>query len=218
MDINELRDKILAVLNQATEGAKDAAGQATEGVRGFADKAAGTAKAGGRMAKLAMEIASEKEAMKKTYQEIGKLYYETAKDAPDGFFIQLFEEVRLGEQSIAEKEEELNTLKSGFQKTERDISVEFEEVVNKAEAEVVDFAGAAQEKVEAAREKVEAAVETVAEKAGELKDKVVEEVKNRCCCEEKPAEEQPAEEKPAEECCCEEQPAEEQPAEEKPEE
>ena len=207
MDINELRDKILAVLNQAAEGAKDAAGQAGEGMRGFADKAAGTARAGGRMAKLAMEIASEKEALKKTYQEIGRLYYETAKDAPDGFFIQLFEEVRLGEQSIAEKEQELNGLKTGFQKAERDISVEFEEVVNKAEAEVVEFAEAAQEKADAAREKVEAAVQNVAEKAGELKDKVVEEVKSHCCCEEQP-EEAPAEEAPAEEA----------PAEEKPEE
>lgn len=134
MDINELREKILAVLNQATESAKDVAEQATGTMRDFADKAMGSARAGGRIAKLAMEVASEKESLKKTYQEIGRLYYETAKDAPDGFFIQLFEEVRLGEQSIAEKETELNELKSSFQKP-FGVDVEFEFVVGKTEAE-----------------------------------------------------------------------------------
>lgn len=82
MDINELREKILAVLNQATENAKDMAEQATGTMRDFADKAMGGARAGGRIAKLAMEVASQKESLKKTYQEIGRLYYETAKDAP----------------------------------------------------------------------------------------------------------------------------------------
>lgn len=134
MDINELREKILAVLNQATENAKDMAEQATGTMRDFADKAMGGARAGGRIAKLAMEVASEKESLKKTYQEIGRLYYETAKDAPDGFFIQLFEEVRLGEQSIAEKEAELNELKSSFQKP-FGVDVEFEFVVGQTEAE-----------------------------------------------------------------------------------
>ena len=134
MDINELREKILAVLNQATENAKDMAEQATGTMRDFADKAMGGARAGGRIAKLAMEVASEKESLKKTYQEIGRLYYETAKDAPDGFFIQLFEEVRLGEQSIAEKEAELNELKSSFQKP-YGVDVEFECVVGQTEAE-----------------------------------------------------------------------------------
>lgn len=134
MDINELREKILAVLNQATENAKDMAEQATGTMRDFADKAMGGARAGGRIAKLAMEVASQKESLKKTYQEIGRLYYETAKDAPDGFFIQLFEEVRLGEQSIAEKEAELNELKSSFQKP-FGVDVEFEFVVGQTEAE-----------------------------------------------------------------------------------
>ena len=155
MDINELKDKILAVLNQATEGARDVAGQAGEGVRGFASTAAETAKAGGRIAKLAMEIAGEKEALKKTYQEIGRLYYETAKDAPDGFFVQLFEEARLGEQSVADKEAELQKLKAGFQKTEPEVTVEFEEVVDKAEAEVNEAAETVAEAVEAVEEKPE---------------------------------------------------------------
>lgn len=152
MDINELRDKILAVLNQATEGAKTVAEQATENVRSFTEKATGTAMSGGRMAKLAMEIASEKEALKKTYQEIGRLYYETAKDAPDGFFIQLFEEVRLGEQSVADKENELNELKNSFQKFVPQVTVEFEAVVGQAEAEAEKAEEAAEEPAETAEE------------------------------------------------------------------
>nr|MCR4935632.1 hypothetical protein [Oscillospiraceae bacterium] len=46
----------------------------------------------------------------------------------------LFEEARLGEQSIAEKEAELNELKSSFQKP-FGVDVEFEFVVGQTEAE-----------------------------------------------------------------------------------
>ena len=132
MDLNELKDKLLSALGQAGEGAKDFAGKAADATKGFAEKAADKAKSGARIAKLNIEIAQEKENMKKAYLEIGKLYYDTHKDDPDGFFIQLCEEVAAAEQAIAAKESEIADLKDN--KDDPDVDVEFEEIVEQEEA------------------------------------------------------------------------------------
>ena len=130
-NFNELREKLLVKLGNAADNTKD-----------FAEKAADKAKVSGKIAKLTMEIAGEKDSMKKTYIEIGKLYYDTHKDDPEGFFIQLCEEVSLAHQSITAKEAEIEELK-----TEKpgDIEVDFEEIVSEEECcacscEGADFA------------------------------------------------------------------------------
>ena len=161
MDFNELKDKLLSALGQATEATKDFAGKAADATKDLAGKAAEKAKAGTRIAKLSVEISTEKENMKKTYTEIGKLYYDTHKDDPDGFFIQLCEEIAIAEKAIAEKEAEIAELKESFSaKDDPDIDVEFEEVVAEDESAVED---AAEEVVEAAEEAVEDAAEEVVE-------------------------------------------------------
>lgn len=132
MDINELKQKMLAKLGEVSDATKDLAEKAADATKDFAGKAADKAKAGGRIAKLSMEIASEKENMKKTYLEIGKLYYDTHKDDPDGFFIQLCEEIAIAEKSIAGKEAEIAQLKASGE--DDSIEVEFEEVVSGEEA------------------------------------------------------------------------------------
>lgn len=159
MDFGELKNKVLSAFGQASDATKDFAGKAADATKDFAGKAADKAKAGGRIAKLNIEVAQEKESMKKTFVEIGKLYYDTHKDDPDGFFIQLCEEVAMAEKAIAEKEAEIAELKEGFSaKDDPDIDVEFEEVVADAEA-------AAEEAVEDVAEAVEAAAEDVADDA-----------------------------------------------------
>ncbi len=165
-----LKDTLLSILGQATDGAKDLAGKAAVVTRDVAGKAADKAKAGGRIAKLSMDIAKEKEGMKKTYLEIGKLYYDTHKDDPEGFFIQLCEEIALAEKTVAEKEAELAELKSGFNSADKDIEVEFEEVVGEAEAEAEGCC------CDAAEEVKDCCCDA-AEKAAD----VVDEVKD-CCC------------------------------------
>ena len=134
MDFQALKNKLLSSLGQATEGAKDFAGKAADATKDLAGKAADKAKTGGRIAKLSMEVAQEKENLKKTYLEIGKLYYDTHKDNPDGFFIQLCEEVAAAEGVIAEKEAEIAQLKDSFSAKASDVEVEFEEVVSEGEA------------------------------------------------------------------------------------
>ena len=171
-----LFDTILAALSQAADATRDAAGKAADATRGIAGAAADKAKAGGRIAKLTMDVAREREEMKKTYLEIGKLYYDTHKDAPEGFFSQLCEEIALAEKSIAAKEAELTELKAGFTGAAApDVEVEFEEIVDAAEAEAEGCCRAAEEKAEEA-----------------------------CCCAEEKAEEACccAEEKAEEAACC----------------
>ena len=172
MDFNGLKDKVLSALGQTADSAKDFAGKAGDGVKDFAEKAADKAKAGGRIAKLTMEISSEKETMKKAYLEIGRLYYEAHKDAPEGFFLQLCEEVALAEKNIADKEAEIAALKEEFGgKGEPDVSVEFEEVVEQEES---SFAEKAEDVIEDVKDKVEDIVEEVKDKVEDVIDDIKE--------------------------------------------
>ena len=131
MEINEIKDKVIASVGTAVDTGKDLAGKAVD-----------MAKAGVRIAKLNMEISTEKENLRKTYIEIGKLYYDTHTDDPEGFFIQLCDEVALSEKNIADKQAEIDELKAG--EACEDVSVEFESVVadeESAAADAVEEAG-----------------------------------------------------------------------------
>ena len=167
-DFNSIKDKILSGLDKAIDKTVDFAGKAADEVRDaaaktagktrdMAEKAADKAKVGARIAKLNIEISSEKENMKKTYLEIGKLYYDTHKDAPEGFFIQLCEEIALAEQNIAEKEAEIESLKA---QDDDSIKVEFEEIID----EEPEAEEKAEEVIETVGEVVEEVIETVEEK------------------------------------------------------
>lgn len=125
-DFSEIKNAVLSSLGRAADAGK-----------GIANKAADRAKSSARIAKLSMEIASERENLKKSYIEIGKLYYDTHRDDPDGFFIQLCDEVAVALKSIEDKEAEIEELKSSEadgDDTEIDIEIEFEKVVEEDEA------------------------------------------------------------------------------------
>ena len=191
-----LKDMLLNALGQGMDATRDIAGRAADATRGIAGVAAEKAKAGGRIAKLTMDIAREKEDMKKTFLEIGKLYYDTHKDAPEGFFSQLCEEIALAEKSVAEKQAELDELKAGFTTPEEpEVEVEFEEIVGEAEAEAeccCDKAADAAENAECccgdaaekAADAVDGAADAVADAAETVVDAIAdtaEEIKD-CCC------------------------------------
>ncbi len=191
-----LKDKLLSALGQGMDATRDIAGKAADATKGIASVAAEKAKAGGRIAKLTMDIAREKEDMKKTYLEIGKLYYDTHKDAPEGFFSQLCEEIALAEKSVAAKQAELDELKASFTTPENpDVEVEFEEIVGSAEAEAecccdkaADAAEDAAEKAECCCDKAADAVDEAADAVKDAAETVVdaiadtaEEIKD-CCC------------------------------------
>lgn len=143
-DFSEIKNAVLSSIGKAADAGKD-----------IANKAADKAKSGARIAKLSMEIAGEKENMKKAYIEIGKLYYDTHKDDPEGFFIQLCDEVGLAQKNIADKEAEIEALKlteepDGDVDVDIEIDIDFEKVVEEdeaaAEAETAEEAPAEPEK------------------------------------------------------------------------
>jgi hypothetical protein len=117
-DINEIKGAVLNTLGTVAGLTRD-----------FAEKAADKAKDVARIAKLNMELSSEKDNIQKAYLEIGKLYYETRKDSPDGFFVQLCDEITLAGENISSIVSELEELKAGTVTKPDDIEVEFTEVV-----------------------------------------------------------------------------------------
>lgn len=119
-DINEIKGAVLNTL-----------GTVAEKTRGIADKAVDKAKDVARIAKLNVELNAEKSAIEKAYSEIGKLYYETRKDDPDGFFVQLCDEITLAKENLDKLQKEICDLKTGFgsgKDEEGSIEVEFTEV------------------------------------------------------------------------------------------
>ena len=167
MDFSNLKNKLLNTLGQATDGAKDLAGKAGEGAKNVANKA----KDMGRVAKLNMEIAGEKETMKKVFAEIGRMYYEAHKDAPDAQFAQLCSEAALAEKNIADKEAEISVLKGSG---EPDVAVEFEEIVAAEEAAEGCCCAAAEEVKDAAGDACCCAKDAA--------EDAVEAVKDACDC------------------------------------
>ncbi len=115
-DFSEIKNVVLSSIGKAADAGK-----------GIANKAADKAKSGARIAKLTVEIASEKENMKKAYMEIGKLYYDTHKDDPEGFFIQLCDEVALAQKNISDKEAEIEALKLAEEAEEAEVEISAEE-------------------------------------------------------------------------------------------
>lgn len=141
----------------------DALGGVAVKTRDIAGNVADKAKDVSRIAKLNFEISSEKETIKKAYIAIGKLYYETYRNNPDGFFVQLCDEIDMANESIKAKEEEIAKLKEeaeGARTVEDpDCVVEFEEIVAEAEAAVEDVAAEVEEVVDAVVDAAEDAVE-----------------------------------------------------------
>lgn len=145
----------------------DTIGHVAEKTRDLAGTVADKAKDVSRIAKLNIEIAGEKDTIKKAYTEIGKLYYETRKDDPDGFFAQLCEEITVSLGSITAKEAEIADIKERGNITDDDIVVEFEEIVaeaeNEAAAEEAPAAEPETEEAPAEESAVDAEPETPAE-------------------------------------------------------
>ena len=133
----DYKDIIKGTLSSIAGKVKEVAESGT--VRDIYDKGASRAKSYTRIAKLTLEMNGESEELKRVYTEIGKLYYEQAKDAPEGFFAPLFSQVKEISDSILAKEEEINAMKAEFEAecAAKDIDVEvcaFDEVVDATES------------------------------------------------------------------------------------
>ena len=100
---------------------------------------ASRAKAFGQIAKLSLELKNEHDELNRIYTEIGRLYYEQARSAPQGFFVPLFDQAARVAGKIQDKRAKIEALRSeaGIAE-ESDIDVEigdFEDVVSATEAD-----------------------------------------------------------------------------------
>lgn len=92
-----------------------------------------------RIAKLTLELNGAHEELDRVYKEIGKLYFEQAKDAPEGFFVPLFEQANRITGNIRAKRARIEELKETYGvPKQNDIDVEigdFDDVVSATEAD-----------------------------------------------------------------------------------
>ena len=114
------------------------------GVTEVYQKGASRTKAYSRIARLTLDTNSQAEELRKVYTEIGRLYYEQARENPEGVFAPLFAQAGKLLDELKAKEEELEELKRslGAEAEEKDIEVEitqdideFDQVVSATEAE-----------------------------------------------------------------------------------
>ena len=101
----------------------------SSGIADVYQKGAGRAKSYARIARLTLDLNSQAEELRKVYTEIGKLYFEQAKDKPEGFFAPLFAQAGSLLQELQSKETELAALKDSLkaEEAEKDIEVEITE-------------------------------------------------------------------------------------------
>lgn len=91
---------------------KKKAGQVADKSILLAKKAADKAVAAAKITKINTEIISEKDKMKKAYQQIGKIYYDLYKDAPDAEFTQAIEALEAAKAAIRAKRAEIEEIKT----------------------------------------------------------------------------------------------------------
>lgn len=126
-----------ATINNVVGKVREAAENSN--VKGIYDKGTSRAKSYAQIAKLTLEMNGENEELKKVFCEIGRLYYEQAKDAPEGYFAPLFEQAEAVSASIDAKLAEIEEIKAAVAEDSRDIEVEIENFEDTVDGEIVDF-------------------------------------------------------------------------------
>ena len=133
----DYKDIITGTIKNLAGKAKDFAESST--VRGIYEHGAERAKSYGAIAKLTLEISGDTEELKRAYTEIGKLYFEQARENPEGFFAPLFAQVEEINARIHANEDAIADIKAQIEaENAADIDVEvgsFEDIVDSTEAD-----------------------------------------------------------------------------------
>ena len=115
--------------------AKDAV--ESTGVRSVYEQGASRARSYGQIARLSMGMNSDSSELNKVFTEIGKLYFEQAREAPEGVFVPLFQQAQALMDSMESRREEIRAMKADWEAGQADdIEVEFsdfDEIVNATE-------------------------------------------------------------------------------------
>ena len=123
-------------LNNLVGRARELAGSGA--VRDVYEKGVSRTKSYARMAKLALSIKEDSDALQKLYAEIGRLFVEQNPIAPDAAYTDLFARAQGLRGLIEQKRREMDDLKADVGTDGGDIEVEigsFEDIVNATEDE-----------------------------------------------------------------------------------
>ena len=132
-DYSDLIRSLKAAAGGFADIAKDLAGAAGDKARDLAGGAGEKAKALARLAKLTMELSSERDSLNEAYAEVGKLYFEAAdKTDPGEMYVRAFDRVMLSLAAIERMETELAELRADLKEGAAE-EADFEEVVNASE-------------------------------------------------------------------------------------
>ena len=115
--LSSLKDKVVDVAGKATVAVTDVAGKAVsdemrDKVAGAAHTVSERAKYASRMTRLTVDCNAELERIKRTYTEIGRLYYENYRDTADAFLAELCQQVTDANAHVAEMEAQMDELRA----------------------------------------------------------------------------------------------------------
>lgn len=132
-DYSDLIKSLKAAAGGFADIAKDLAGAAGDKAKDLAGGAGEKAKSLARMAKLSVELSSERDSLKGAYAEVGRLYFETAdKTAPGEMYVRAFDRVMLSLAAIERMEAELTELRAALGDSGV-VDADFEDVVSASE-------------------------------------------------------------------------------------
>ena len=133
--LSSLKDKVVDVAGKATVAVTDVAGKAVSDE--MRDKVAGAAHT--VSARLTVDCNAELERIKRTYTEIGRLYYENYRDTADAFLAELCQQVTDANAHVAEMEAQMDELRAAAReyRPAPDLhTIDAEEVIDPQDIEV----------------------------------------------------------------------------------
>ncbi len=115
--LNSLKDKVVDAAGKAGETVTNAANKVVsdemrDKVAGAAHAVGDRAKYASRMTRMTVDCNAELERVKRTYTEIGRLYYENYRDTADAFLAELCQQVTDANARVAELEAQMDELRA----------------------------------------------------------------------------------------------------------
>ena len=129
--LSSLKDKVVDVAGKAVSD------EMRDKVAGAAQAVGERAKYASRMTRLTVDCNAELERVKRTYTEIGRLYYENYRDTADAFLAELCQQVTDANAHVAEMEAQMDELRAAAKEyrpapdlhtVDADITVEPEDI------------------------------------------------------------------------------------------
>lgn len=131
--LSTLKDKVADVAGKAVSD------EMRDKVAGAAQAVGERAKYASRMTRLTVDCNAELERVKRTYTEIGRLYYENYRDTADAFLAELCQQVTDANAHVAEMEAQMDELRAAAReyRPAPDLhTIDAEEVIDPQDIEV----------------------------------------------------------------------------------